>query len=346
MISSMPFCPSKHQNVRTGGSCWLFVGNSLVSGWSKRSCGVFMVLIPLTREWRINSSSTARISQTQLTKAAWIALVNNQTTRAIRMLKQSDSKLTDVSVMRLALMMHCVPLQGDTLRMLSSFLQQGRIDQAVAKELRLSDPYMRAMVNYLAGGSSWELTINDPDLPLLDRTVLAIRFVNDAAVSATADPHPLVSDRALPQLSTFLDNQIKKAQQDGALQGIPLTGLGSAGMHVISRYVDVTGDIQVAAILGSTCRQPSAQVTRCIEDYRDLLDAWALYRARVMFDMSRGNISRWYGDEIKTMKQVIVRCNFCQKNITGSSNRSQTAQNKTRVSLTFDISLIRDLTRW
>jgi hypothetical protein len=66
--------------------------------------------------------------------------------------------------------------------MLSSFLQQGRIDQAVAKELRLSDPYMRAMVNYLAGGASWELTINDRDLPLLDRTVLAIRFVNDSAV--------------------------------------------------------------------------------------------------------------------------------------------------------------------
>ena len=68
--------------------------------------------------------------------------------------------------------------------MLSSFLQQGRIDQIVAKELRLSDPYSRAMVNYLAGGSSWELTINDRDLPLLDRTVLAIRFVSDAAVCA------------------------------------------------------------------------------------------------------------------------------------------------------------------
>jgi len=40
------------------------------------------------------------------------------------------------------------------------------------------------MVNYLAGGASWELTINDPDLPLLDRTVLAIRFVNDASVSS------------------------------------------------------------------------------------------------------------------------------------------------------------------
>jgi hypothetical protein len=66
--------------------------------------------------------------------------------------------------------------------MLSSFLQQGRIDQAVAKELRLSDPYMRAMVNYLAGGTSWEITINDLELPLLDRIVLAIRFVNDGLV--------------------------------------------------------------------------------------------------------------------------------------------------------------------
>ena len=59
----------------------------------------------------------------------------------------------------------------------------------VAKELRLSDPYMRAMVNYLAGGASWELTINDPDLPLLDRTVLAIRFVNDASVSFVEFAH-------------------------------------------------------------------------------------------------------------------------------------------------------------
>ena len=138
--------------------------------------------------------------------------------------------------------------------------------------------------------------------------------------------------RSILQLSVFLDNQTRIAQQQGSLQGIPLTGLGSAGLEIISRYVDVTGDIQVAAILGSTCRRPTPQVTRWIEDYRDLLDAWALYRARVMFDMSRGNISRWYGDEVKTLKQVIVRCNFCQKNITGTGNRTQTLQNKTRVS--------------
>lgn len=68
-------------------------------------------------------------------------------------------------------------------------MQQGRIEQAVAKDLRLSDPYARAIVNYLAGGSSWELTINDRDLPLLDRTVLAIRFVGDAAVCHTPREH-------------------------------------------------------------------------------------------------------------------------------------------------------------
>jgi hypothetical protein len=143
--------------------------------------------------------------------------------------------------------------------------------------------------------------------------------------------------RPLLQLSVFLDNQTRIAQQQGSLQGIPLTGLGPAGLEIISRYVDVTGDIQVAAILGSTCRRPTAHVTRWIEDYRDLLDAWALYRARVMFDMSRGNISRWYGDEVKTLKQVIVRCNFCQKNITGTGHRAQTTQNKTRVSTTIAI---------
>lgn len=96
--------------------------------------------------------------------------------------------------------------------------------------------------------------------------------------------------------------------------------------------MDITGDIQVAAILGSTTRRPTTQVTRWIEDYRDMLDAWKLYRARVMFDMSRGNIARWYGDEIKTPKQVIVRCNFCQKNITSGGARDQVAQSKTRVS--------------
>lgn len=129
-----------------------------------------------------------------------------------------------------------------------------------------------------------------------------------------------------------MENQTKIAQQHGSLQGVPLTGLGEAGLEVISRYVDITGDIQVAAILGSTTRRPSTQVTRWIEDYRDMLDAWKLYRARVMFDMSRGNIARWYGDEIRTPKQVVVRCNFCQKNITGGGAREQTVQSKTRVS--------------
>jgi hypothetical protein len=99
------------------------------------------------------------------------------------MLKQSDSKtkcFEDCNTKAENLF----SWSGDIHRLLSSFLQQGRIDPVVAKELRLSDPYMRAMVNYLAGGASWELTINDPDLPLLDRTVLAIRFVNDASVSS------------------------------------------------------------------------------------------------------------------------------------------------------------------
>jgi hypothetical protein len=63
-----------------------------------------------------------------------------------------------------------------------------------------------------------------------------------------------------------------------------------------------------------------------------MLDGWKLYRARVMFDMSRGNIARWYGDEIRTPKQVVVRCNFCQKNITSGGAREQTVQSKTRVS--------------
>jgi hypothetical protein len=123
------------------------------------------------------------------------------------------------------------------------------------------------------------------------------------------------------------------ALQHGSLQGIPLTGLGQQGINIISRYVDVTGDIQVAAILGATVPRPTAQVTRWIEEYRDMLDAWKMHRGRVMFDMSRGNIARWYGDEIKIPKQVVVRCNFCQKNITGGEQKQgQAIQGKTRVS--------------
>lgn len=185
-------------------------------------------------------------------------------------------------------------------RLMGTLLMQRRIEPSSVLHMELSDPYLRAMVKSLAGDTSWGEILYDTDLPLLERIVLAIRFVGD------------------DMLSRFLEEQARKCLEDGSLHGIVLLGLTTDGIQLVQRYLDRTGDIQTAAIIGALIPAKIGNLSRWIETYRDLLDGWKCFKARVRYDMMRGSIARYYGENISTPKQVVLRCNYCQKDLTGN----------------------------
>ncbi|XP_065928765.1 GATOR2 complex protein MIOS-A [Magallana gigas] len=86
------------------------------------------------------------------------------------------------------------------------------------------------------------------------------------------------------------------------------------GVSLISRFVDMTGDIQTAALLCvfSLPNEMSKdeRVLNWIESYRELLDRWRLWHHRSKFDII------WRaGDNFCVISQAFVSCNFCGKSI-------------------------------
>ena len=86
-------------------------------------------------------------------------------------------------------------------------------------------------------------------------------------------------------------------------------------------------------------REDKRRVERWVENYRDLLDAWQMFHERVEFDIERGAIGRGQramalgsGGSSASLggvgkiewptipRQIIIRCNYCNKPITPMPN--------------------------
>ncbi|OAX33040.1 hypothetical protein K503DRAFT_786787 [Rhizopogon vinicolor AM-OR11-026] len=80
-------------------------------------------------------------------------------------------------------------------------------------------------------------------------------------------------------------------------------------------YVDRTGDVQTAAIIGahaSPAKFADARAERCLETYKDW---FKLFHHRVAFDIERGQILQ---DAVQNVcewapMQILIRCNYCSK---------------------------------
>ncbi|KAL0569319.1 hypothetical protein V5O48_012652 [Marasmius crinis-equi] len=215
---------------------------------------------------------------------------------------------------------------------------------------KVKDPYLWAMLTYLTTRDvSLILGIGEEEgeskrkvkIAFRERLALAFVFLDDWS------------------LTSYLRrcNQAVKNPEGGdvILDLIAVTGLASSeGRDVLSQWVDRTADVQSAALLGwmgLTCnphffqptnaktdkgkvararREDKKRVERWVEMYRDLLDAWQMFHERVEFDIERGAIgqrviaagSLGIGKvEWPTVpRQIIIRCNYCNKPITPLPN--------------------------
>jgi len=169
--------------------------------------------------------------------------------------------------------------------------------------IRLQDPYFRTLLTFLAV-KDWSEVLEEELLPLRERLAIALQFLEDDAVSA------------------YLRRLTERALAHGDIEGIVLTGLTVGGMAVLQSYVDRTGDVQTVAILAAYVHPHKVRDRRAecwLETYRDLLDSWRLFHFRCQFDIERGQMLQdliQNGDTESvniTQKQILMRCNYCNK---------------------------------
>lgn len=169
--------------------------------------------------------------------------------------------------------------------------------------------------------NDWTDVLDEDLLPIRERLAVAFQFLDD---------------KSLP---SFLRTVVDQSIQRGDLTGLIITGLTAQGMEILQRYVDVTGDVQTAAIIASL-RVPSlithngktltkSVVDRWVEAYQDLLDAWKLFHHRCQFDIERGKVIQdALGGSDGQRKEwqprrVMIRCNLCNKTVDIASSKGK-----------------------
>lgn len=171
--------------------------------------------------------------------------------------------------------------------------------------MRLEDPYFRAMLTYLALGE-WADVLEEEHIPLRERLAIALQFLEDDALSA------------------YLRRIAEASVSHGEVEGIIVTGLTASGMQLLQNYVDRTGDVQTAAILGAYVHPhqlKDSRVDQWLDAYRDLLDGWKFFHHRCQLDIDRGQMLQGFAQDaerepIKLVPpQILIRCNFCNKMI-------------------------------
>lgn len=170
--------------------------------------------------------------------------------------------------------------------------------------VRLQDPYFRALLTHLAL-NDWAEVLEEESLPFRERLAIAFQFLDDKAVGA------------------YLRRCVDRAVHRGDVDGVVVAGLGSRrGMEIVQGYLDRTGDVQSAALVGSLVCPPRAarggpgrgrgnendgvggdkegagglnvgerMVGRWVESYQDLLDGFKMFHCRVGFDIERGQVA-------------------------------------------------------
>lgn len=186
---------------------------------------------------------------------------------------------------------------------------------------KLQDPHFRIMVSYVAF-NDWLDVMEEQALPMRERLAIAFRFLDDKALTS--------------KLRELAEDCLKH----GNIEGLLITGLTPRGLDILQSYVDMTGDVQTAAIISSfVCpgRSHDLRAERWIESYHDLLDGWKLFHHRCQFDIDRGKILQ---DDINAgdvlpmewvKKQFLIKCNFCSKIVNSRRIHEPTTTQRRRV---------------
>lgn len=172
----------------------------------------------------------------------------------------------------------------------------------IAKEL--TDPYARAILALVSKGD-WKEVIQEATLPLKYRVEVALRWLSD------------------DDLSEYLLDATRDAIRQGDIEGVVLTGLGSAAMDLFQSYISKFNDVQTPVLAMShtvprfvtdSANQLRFEAWR--ETYRLQINSWKLHLDRARFDvMSRKFAVTWDGRRLTKPppQQVSLICTYCTR---------------------------------
>ncbi|KAJ3140651.1 hypothetical protein HDU90_007953 [Geranomyces variabilis] len=171
----------------------------------------------------------------------------------------------------------------------------------------LTDPYLRAIFALIASDGNWANVLQEQGLTLKERVGIALRFLDDE------------------QLLRYVSSLTEEMLALGDITGLLLTGYTPAGVDLLQRYINQTGDVQTATLLmssGSPGRFSDTRLDEWAETYRLLLDRWQLYHVRSRFDIARQRHLAGFAAQTphpsmlynaNVAPQIYVRCNFCNQ---------------------------------
>jgi hypothetical protein len=155
----------------------------------------------------------------------------------------------------------------------------------------LSDPsimpagagYLRHVLKFLMTigiDDSHREVMTDSTLSLCDRVAFACRFLSNV------------------DLVSFLEKCVKECQATGNVEGIAITGIEMNGIQILQSYIDLTADVQTAALVTSRVILPAELTTErrivaeWLHSYRFLLNRWQMWQSRATFDVDRASLLR------------------------------------------------------
>ncbi|CAK1551406.1 unnamed protein product [Leptosia nina] len=170
----------------------------------------------------------------------------------------------------------------------------------------LPDPYLRALLHFLAAAShhhhpDFSAVLNETEMRLEDRVAFACIYLSDA------------------KLHDYIQSVHLALHERGDLAGVLLTGISPEGVALLQRWVEACGDVQSAALVAARCcppelvREPSP--AQWIDSYRSLLDGWQLWWARCALDTWLCSGTGANSGEGEATRRVGVACTYCGKSV-------------------------------
>jgi len=234
-------------------------------------------------------SSPSKRESTWYTMVAAQALFRGDTKGAVQVLKKASTEYPELLFVSLALQLmgknggH----DGETNVALD-------FDEKVASR---TDPYLRAISAIIATGD-WAVIANQRSLPLRDRCFVAVRNLDDDALTA------------------WLDREVSLAIETGDIEGIVLTGITDRLVDILARYVHKFNDFQTATLLLSICAPrfiDDIRATAFRNAYRNYLQRHRAFFLRAKFDVESTKRSKHRG--VPTLRpaarQIGLRCVYC-----------------------------------
>ncbi|OMH84861.1 SEH-associated protein 4 [Zancudomyces culisetae] len=190
-----------------------------------------------------------------------------------------------------------------------------------------SNDVILSMLSYLKSGN-WGTVLKKSRLSLTKKLVMALRLLDDTS------------------LASLLAELYVECCNKGKIEGLILTGILNHGYLILQKYVDLTGDVQTAALIGMlepiqynrTTNSPQLDENSHIvifekyySQYKHLLNKWRLYNQRCILDVKINQLrttwtntsgefysSQYYNPIsflLNHVNPVQIKCSFCRTGI-------------------------------